>query len=176
MGVDGSSQSMIGDSARVRPDMSDAAGFTAWVRPHWTAMARLAARLSGDGWEDVLQEALCAAWRKRGRFDEGRGSARNWLLAITADQARKAWRRSSRPGPGLVDDTPVRTGPERDLDVERALGSLSPRQRVAVELHYYLGLPIDDLAAVMGCAPGTVKSTLADARARLRAQLGADFR
>jgi RNA polymerase sigma-70 factor (ECF subfamily) len=47
---------------------------------------------------------------------------------------------------------------------------------LAVELHYYLDLPVNDIAQVMRCSPGTVKSTLADARARLLQHLGKDYR
>ncbi|HZC52868.1 MAG TPA: sigma factor-like helix-turn-helix DNA-binding protein [Mycobacterium sp.] len=59
-----------------------------------------------------------------------------------------------------------------DPDLDRALRGLSSRQRLAVELFYYIGLPLSEIALVMGCAEGTVKSTLADARARLRTTLG----
>jgi DNA-directed RNA polymerase specialized sigma24 family protein len=48
---------------------------------------------------------------------------------------------------------------------------LSRRQRLAVELHYFLGLPVSECATVMSCSEGTVKSTLSDARARLRLDL-----
>jgi DNA-directed RNA polymerase specialized sigma24 family protein len=43
-------------------------------------------------------------------------------------------------------------------------------------MYYHLGLPVADVAAVMACSPGTVKSTLADARLRLRRELGEDYR
>ncbi|TMK55831.1 MAG: RNA polymerase sigma factor, partial [Actinobacteria bacterium] len=49
---------------------------------------------------------------------------------------------------------------------------LPPRQRLAVELHYFVDLDVAETAAVMKCAEGTVKSTLADARERLRSILG----
>ena len=163
----------------VTPDLSSADGFSRWVAPHWPAMARLAARISDESaWEDVLQDALTTAWRKRDRFDAARGTARNWLLAIVADHGRKARRQSLRRKAGAVPASePVSEDvPERDLDVERALRRLSPRQALAVDLHYYLGLRVADVAAVLGCAEGTAKSTLADARARLRAELGEDFR
>jgi RNA polymerase sigma-70 factor (ECF subfamily) len=47
---------------------------------------------------------------------------------------------------------------------------------VAVNLYYYLGLPVAESAAVMGCTEGTVKSTLSAARSRLRELLGEDYR
>ena len=52
--------------------------------------------------------------------------------------------------------------------------TLGERQQLAVHLHYFLGLTVDEAAAVMDCTPGTVKSTLFDARSRLRAVLGDD--
>ena len=57
------------------------------------------------------------------------------------------------------------------MDVERALGRLTRRQRMAVECVYFVGLTVAETAAVMGCSDGTVKSTLSDARARLRSLL-----
>ncbi len=59
-----------------------------------------------------------------------------------------------------------------DLDLERALHRLTARQRTAVELHYFVGLDVASIAAAMSCAPGTVKATLHQARARLRDLLG----
>lgn len=162
--------------AVVKPtDRADGDAFAAWIRPHWDGMAQLARRLAPDGeWEDVLQEALSATWRKRAQFDERRGTARNWLLAIVADQARKGHRRIVRWPARAAEDTSEDEHPDPDLD--RALAALSVRQRTAVVLHYYLGLSIADIAEVMSCAAGTVKSTLSDARIRLRRELGEDFR
>ena len=61
-----------------------------------------------------------------------------------------------------------------DLDLRSALRRLTGRQRLAVELYYYAGLPVAECALVMSCAEGTVKSTLAAARERLRADLEGD--
>jgi RNA polymerase sigma-70 factor (ECF subfamily) len=149
--------------------------FAAWIGPHWAGMAQLARRLAPTGeWEDVLQEALSATWRKRAQFDERRGSARNWLLAIVADQARKGHRRVVRWPARAVER--LHEDDHADPDLDRALAALSVRQRTAVVLHYYLGLSMGDIAEVMSCATGTVKSTLSDARVRLRRELGEDFR
>ena len=157
-------------AAVVRPDPAmpaDRPGFADWVRPHLPAMSRLAARLApGADRDDVVQEALVRAWTKRSQWDPDRGSAAGWLLAITADQARRARRRSAAPRGHLVAVPPP--DEHHRLDLDRALDRLTARQRLAVDCFYYAGLSIAETAQVMACAEGTVKSTLADARAKLR--------
>ena len=146
--------------------------FDAWVSPHLPLMARVAARLapSADR-DDVVQEALSRAWRKRATFDAGRGTPAAWLAAIVAGEARRA-RARTKPSLELVDAAVEDT--RRDLDLERAVERLPARQREAVDLHYFAGLTVVETAAAMGCAEGTVKSTLSDARGRLRILLGED--
>jgi RNA polymerase sigma factor (sigma-70 family) len=146
--------------------------FAAWVSPHLPVMARVAARLApATDRDDVVQEALTRAWRKRGTYDQRRGSAAAWLCAVVAGEARRA-RSRTRDTAELV-DAPVEDT-RRDLDLERAIAQLSERQREAVDLHYFAGLTVSETAVAMGCADGTVKSTLSDARVRLRILLGED--
>jgi RNA polymerase sigma factor (sigma-70 family) len=146
--------------------------FAAWVSPHLPLMGRVAARLApAADLDDVVQEALTRAWRRRSTFDAGRGTAAAWLAAIVAGEARRA-RGRTKPWFDL-EDVPV-DDTRRDLDLERAVARLSDRQREAVDLRYFAGLTVVETAAAMGCAEGTVKSTLSDARARLRALLGED--
>jgi RNA polymerase sigma-70 factor (ECF subfamily) len=153
----------------------DGPGFVGWVRPHLAAMARLAGRLAvGADRDDIVQEALARAWAKRSQYDASRGTPSAWLLAITADQARKAVRRM-RTGPSLslVEEGGPVSRPDLDarMDVDHAIMSLSARQRLAVDCYYFADLSIAETAAVMGCSEGTVKSTLSDARNRLRTLL-----
>jgi RNA polymerase sigma-70 factor (ECF subfamily) len=61
--------------------------------------------------------------------------------------------------------------PEPALDVVRALASLPPNQRACAVLHYYLDLPITEIARVINIAPPTVGVHLYRARKRLRALL-----
>jgi len=155
----------------------DAAEFADWTRPALLPMTRLARRLAPNADpDDVVQEALARAWQKRAQFDSTRGTPTTWLLAIVADQARSARRRRLRRL-RVVDDSAELPDPpaaERpyDPDLERAIEQLADRQQLAVHLHYFVGLGVDETAAVMGCSPGTVKSTLFDARTRLRRLLG----
>jgi RNA polymerase sigma factor (sigma-70 family) len=64
---------------------------------------------------------------------------------------------------------------EVSVDLHRAMRRLPKRQALAVQLYYYVGLPIRDIAVAMGCAEGTVKSTLAAARTALHRLLGEDY-
>jgi RNA polymerase sigma-70 factor (ECF subfamily) len=148
------------------PDTADA--YADWLRPYLPAMARLAARLAPDAdRDDVVQEALTRAWRKRHQYDARRGTPSAWLLAITADQARQA-RRRQRPTP-FVGDVASRVRPTEDrMDVEAAVARLPPRQRLAVDCFYFVGLSVAETAAVMRCSEGTVKSTLSDARQKMK--------
>lgn len=164
--------------ARAAPGsgMSADREFEDWVAPHWPAMRRLAERLVGpDRRDDVLQESLTAAWRHRGRFEPERGTPAAWLLAITANHSKKALR-SVRQHARLDEGPARRDTSTTRIDLERAVRALPHRQRLAVELCYFVGLSHSEAAAVMGCADGTVKATLSTARAALRTALGEDYR
>jgi RNA polymerase sigma-70 factor (ECF subfamily) len=155
----------------------DAAEFAEWTRPSLLPMTRLARRLAPHADpDDIVQEALARAWTKRAQFDPDRGTPTTWLLAIVADQARSS-RRGRIRRLRVVDDTAELPDPPSydagtDLDLERAVEQLAERQQLAVHLHYFVGLTVDETADVMRCSTGTVKSTLFDARTRLRALLG----
>jgi len=147
--------------------------FADWVGPHLGVMALLAARLAGPAdRDDVVQEALTRAWRKRHLYDSERGTARAWLCAIVADRARRTRTRAARRRPaGAACEVAVRGPDATAVDVERAVATLPERMRLAVDCFYFVDLTIAETAAVMGVSEGTVKSTLSDARARLRTML-----
>lgn len=146
--------------------------FQAWVAPFLPAMTRYASRLvSSTDRDDVVQEALVRAWSKWGTFDPSRGSPVAWLLAIVRDRSR---RQRTRSGPDRAradrpDDAAWMT--PADIDLERAIAVLTDRQRLAVDLYYFVDLDIATISLVMECAPGTVKATLSQARDRLRSAL-----
>jgi RNA polymerase sigma-70 factor, ECF subfamily len=113
---------------------------------------------------------LTRAWRKRHTFDAARGTPRTWLLAIVADQARKSRRRRTPAATNGADPVVVPVDGSR-VDLERALAQLPPRMRLAVDCVYFVGLTVAETAAVMDVTDGTVKSTLAKARAHLQTHL-----
>lgn len=149
----------------------DRAAFEAWVTPHLPAMWTLATRLAGPAErEDIYQDALLAAWSRWTTYDPARGLPLTWLLVLVADRSRKA-RRRLRPTARLVDVAARPEDRDRHVDISRAVAALPRRQRLAVELYYTLDLTLAETAAVMGCATGTVSSTLSDARRALRVRL-----
>ncbi len=135
--------------------------------------------------EDASQEAIVKAYRAIGRFRES-SAFRPWLLKIVSNQALTALRSRRRRGAAFeraaaaqpaacpdVDETVI--GRERAQLIWRALNSLDERERVVVYLRYFLGLPERELAEYLGCAPGTVKSRLHRALARLRGIIASDY-
>ena len=96
----------------------------------------------------------------------------DWEDALAGEEHAKDGAGAGRWRPPGI---PAADGSAR-LDLDRALATLTSRQRLTVELYYYLGLPVAEIAAGLGCADGTVKSTLSNARARLRSRMGEDYR
>jgi RNA polymerase sigma-70 factor (ECF subfamily) len=147
--------------------------FAEWVSPHLVDMTNLASRLAGPtDRDDVVQEALTRAWRKRHTFDASRGTPRVWLLAIVADRATftRRRRRAHDPLSGATSSA-LATPDGTRVDLVRAVDALPPRMRLAVDCFYFVGLTIGETAELMGVTEGTVKSTLAAARDHLRTQL-----
>lgn len=153
--------------------LADPATFTEMVRSRLSGMVRLAARIAPHASpEDIVQEALLRAWRYREKYDPRRGPVSGWLMGIVVHEARRAARRRPMPIAAPAPGDPFSIEDREDLDA--AVRRLPPRQRLAVDCFYYVDLSIAETAAAMECSEGTVKSTLADARARLRAIVTGD--
>jgi RNA polymerase sigma-70 factor (ECF subfamily) len=131
--------------------------------------------------EDVVQAASARAWRAIGDVDALRGF-RAWYLRAVANTARNhrrgRWRRhraelrvAARPSYGPVDpvDDTV-TATERDA-VVAALNRLADGERLVIALRHFEQLTEREIAKVLGCPAGTVKSRLSRAMARLRVEL-----
>jgi RNA polymerase sigma factor (sigma-70 family) len=114
--------------------------------------------------EDAVQEAAIRSWRKLGNLRPGT-EMRPWFLAIVANQCRTIARGrwwsvlrldlTSGPSSGAPEDEVV-----RGADVRAALRKLSPEHREVLVLHYYLDLPLDEVAAVARIPVGTAKSRI----------------
>ena len=154
---------------------------------HLDALFRLARRLTGDDdeAEDLVQESFARAMHKRAQFVPG-SNVRAWLFRILRNLYIDGWRRAkASPVREHLDDEepateamvvgePLRGDEELEQlrglvadDIEAALGELSVDARTIVLLDLE-GFTQEELADVLGCNVGTVKSRLSRARARLR--------
>lgn len=66
---------------------------------------------------------------------------------------------------------PAAPQPQGHDGLWEAVCALPPERRAVVALFYYEGLPVDEIARVLGVPPGTVKSRLSRARAQLKEML-----
>jgi RNA polymerase sigma-70 factor (ECF subfamily) len=123
--------------------------------------------------DDLYQETWLHAVRAASRFDPQRRFS-TWLFQIAVNLCRDAHR---RPAPEPLDPADRRldaggtSGDATDaaIDAQRLLAALPDAQRSAVILRYYHDLPEAEVAEILGCPPGTVKSRLHQAMARLGA-------
>ncbi len=126
--------------------------------------------------EEYVQDAFLAAWRGMNTFRIGR-PMKPWLVRILVNTIVSQRRR------GAITTTPLESegdGSEPEdafqmaecvenrHEVRRALAGLSEERRRVVMLRYFAGLSVSELAEVLGCREGTVKSRLSRALQELR--------
>ncbi len=160
----------------------DADAFAELVHRHRDRLWAVALRTTGDREDaaDAVQDALISAFRRAESF-RGDAQVSTWLHRIVVNACLDRMRRQkSRPTDPLPEDEdrigaladrslagdPAEAG-ERRADVMSALAELSEEQRTAIVLVDMEGYSVDEVAALMDCAPGTVKSRCARGRARL---------
>ena len=156
-------------------------------RQHYDGLCRLAVLLLGDrgGAEEAVQEAFLrtfSSWWRIRHLER----AHWYLRTAVINQCRSRLRR--RTSEDRSNRTVYATDPERHIEgpmgtdgthgsadslvVMDAIRGLPPRQRETVVLRYYEDLPEAEIAEILGCSVGTVKSQLAKARASLSVALG----
>ena len=127
--------------------------------------------------EDLVQECLlklARRWPRIRRMDQPRAYARRVLVNLAVDGARgRARRRSELEPEALASAIAVDPLPALETRAEllQALGQLPARQRAVLVLRYFNDLTEAQVAEVLGCAPGTVKSSASRGLARLREAL-----
>ncbi len=137
------------------------------------------------GAEDLAQESFVRAYRSLKNFRAGE-PFRPWLLRIVRNLALNEVRaRGRRQGllsriarlPTSADPGPSARLEERERQalVLRAIGELPMDDRVVLYLRYFLDLPEREIATAIGKRPGTVKSRLHRASARLRVVIQQDY-
>jgi RNA polymerase sigma-70 factor (ECF subfamily) len=139
--------------------------------------------------EDICQQALLRIYRNRKKY-RNRGKCSTWMYTIAANLARD-WLRKNKRFTFISLDKPVSENTEildfyesaeptsskrledKELArmVQKAIDSLPKHQRMAVLLSHYDNLNYHEIANIMGCSKGTVKSRIFRAKSRLKVLL-----
>ncbi|MGW0213172.1 SigE family RNA polymerase sigma factor [Micromonospora chokoriensis] len=142
-------------------------------------LLRYAVMLTGDSHhaQDLVQETMVRVqlnWRRVSRADSPERYVRRMLTNQYVD-----WRRGSWVRRVLLREEPDASVPASADHAQSAvdrdqiwswLSRLPRRQRAALVLRYYEDLPDAEIANVLGCAVGTVRSSISRALATLRAE------
>jgi len=161
-----------------RAQAGDDGAFTALLRPAIAPAYRLAGAMLHDphAAEDVVQDASLKAWRKLGQLKAG-AQMQPWFLGIVANECRSARRTRWWSVLWLSDpEQPVAAAGDSmaaSADLRRAIRRLRHRRRLLLVLHWYLDLPVAEVAAITGSSEDAVKSELSRAVRELRRLLGA---
>ena len=173
-----------------RAQRGDLRAFDLLVLKYQGRIGALVSRYIADAGEveDVTQEAFIKAYRALSKF-RGDSAFYTWLYRIAANAAKNHLvAKGRRPGAdatiedaevfddgGLVSETSspeaMAMGDESAAVVEQALQSLPDELRAALTLRELEGLSYDDIAEVLGCPVGTVRSRIFRAREAIDEQV-----
>ena len=156
----------------------DDAAFETLIEPLLEQGYRLACALLHDhrAAEDVVQEAAFKAWRKLSQLRAG-AEMRPWFLGIVANECRSAKR--ARWWSVVRGEVPDQVSAATDdallegLELRGVLREMDPAKRIVLVLHWYLDLPLDEVAAITGTSVHAAESRLARATRELKKRMEA---
>jgi len=154
-------------------------------RNHGRLQLFVARRLNDrDQIDDVINDTFMAAWCQAAKF-EGRASVATWLLAIAKKRAWRMGRQHRRPEESLDDDHAATLVDHRDTPdmvlehqdgakvLRRLTANLPANQAQLINLVYYRGKSLREVAGILRIPDNTVKSRMFLARRRLATLLSA---
>jgi RNA polymerase sigma-70 factor (ECF subfamily) len=160
----------------------DASAFALLLDPLWESAHRLAFSMLSEreAAEDAVQEAALKAWRGVRKLRPNTTSVRPWFFTIVANQCRST--RRNRWSSVLRFANLAQVGRashadlDRSLDLARALHGLPADVRLVLALRYYLDLPIQEVAEILGISIAATKSRIRRALAAAEKVLTAQDR
>lgn len=127
--------------------------------------------------EDLLHDVFLEAWRQAGDYEPTRGSVRSWLVMRLRSRALDRLKSAAHTRVVSIETVTLpeepAVGPNPDLfrdqaRIQKALSQLPEDQQKVIELAYFEGFSLSEIADQQGAPLGTIKSRLARALSKLR--------
>jgi RNA polymerase sigma-70 factor (sigma-E family) len=157
----------------VSDDAAAAETFEDMYRRCRPGLVRLAHLLTGSPTlaEDVVHDAFVGLASRPRRVHEPLAYLRRSVVNLSTNVHRRAGRERRHLATVTATVSRAVVQPAEIDDTWQLVKALPPKQRAALVLRFYLDLSEAETARVMGCRPGTVKSTTARALAKLKEQM-----
>ena len=168
---------------------TDPAAFARLYRRHYDAVFRYCVHrlFERQTAEDVTSEVFLSVVENFGRFKGSEQDFRNWLYKIATNAVNEHLRRTSRQN-GLLKAACERAK-SRVVDcgvsmdeaakklpvLKQAVLTLKPRYQTIITLRFFENLKLTEIAEVLGSSPGTIRSQLARALAKLRKKIASTW-
>lgn len=154
----------------------DDSAFEIMLRPLLEPGYRLAGGMLQDhqAAQDAVQEAAFKAWRKLRHLRDG-SDMRPWFLGIVANECRSVRRSRWSSVVKVISPTRTDTHPADSvlsgIELRNALRALDEKKRLALVLHWYLDLPLDEIASITGSSIHAVEGQLQRGMHELRQRM-----
>ena len=173
------------DSQLLARARNDSAAFVRLYRRHYDAVFRYCVHrlFERHTAEDITAEVFLKVVENLDSFKGDEEQFRNWLYKVASNAVRDNTRRTARRDGLLkrareqvnVQVVDCGESSEKLALLRKAMFSLKPRYQTIITLRFFENLKLTEIAEVLGSSPGTVRSQLARALAKLRKKLVTDF-
>ncbi len=167
-----------GESDLIERAKVDPRAFGTLYRRHYRAVVGYLYRRVGDEHtaEDLAAETFLSAMKALPKYRLTGAPFRAWLMRIATNAANRWAKQRRRDAARYVraaetSESHVEPTVDEADEARTAMLALSTRHQEVLSLHYVEGLSVDEVAAVLGCRPGTVKSRLSRGREALKQEL-----
>jgi len=156
--------------------------FEALYRMYHPRLARFLERLTHRPQlaEELLNDTMLTVWHKARTYN-GHSKVSTWIFAIAYRKALKARKRLDDPVGADPDAGETSATPEGELlqhelsaRINTAVRTLSAEQRAVIQLNYFHGFDYPEIAAIVDCPLGTVKTRMFHARRKLERLLASE--
>lgn len=154
----------------------DERAFRTIHRRHVLKLTAFAQRVTGDqgAAEEVANDTFLVIWRSSERF-QGRSKVSTWMFGIAYRIAKKKRQKLARHQRDIdIDECAISDTQDtaalaiQRRDISKALNRLKPELRAVIELTYFQGYLYSEIAEMLGCPVGTVKTRILRAKEQLR--------